>query len=58
MTDEDRAAYRRRRMAELLAEAEENVTRTRAAREQPATETGSWWDTALGVVLLLVFPSW
>ena len=55
MTDEDRAAYRRRRMAELLAEAEENVTRTRAAREQPPTETGSWWNTALGVVVLLVF---
>lgn len=63
MTDEDRAAYRKRRMAELLAEAEENVDRTRAAKNQPSTEAGpvdevkrgGSWNTALGVVILLAF---
>lgn len=63
MTDENRAAYRKRRMAELFAEAEKNVARTRAAKEQPATETGpvvevkrgGWWTNALGVVILLAF---
>jgi hypothetical protein len=61
MTDEDRAAYRKRRMAELLAEAEQNVARTRAAKEQPATDAGPvvevkrgrWWNNTLGVIVLL-----
>ena len=55
MTDEDRAAYRKRRMAELLAEAEQNVTRTRAAKDQPVAEPERrrWWTNVLGVAMLL-----
>ncbi|GIF25739.1 hypothetical protein BJ973_004014 [Actinoplanes tereljensis] len=61
MTDEDRAAYRKRRMAELLAEAEADVTRTRAAKQEPATEAGpvvevkrsKWLTNLVGIIILL-----
>ncbi|MEV4343535.1 DUF6346 domain-containing protein [Actinoplanes sp. NPDC049596] len=61
MTSEDRAAYRKRRMAELLAEAEADVTRTRADKQQPADEKGpivevrrsKWLTNLIGIVILL-----
>ncbi|MDT4991870.1 MAG: hypothetical protein QOH97_1762 [Actinoplanes sp.] len=61
MTYEDRPAYRKRRMAELLAETEENVNRTRTAKARPAAaadpvvevKRGGWWNDVLGVVILL-----
>jgi hypothetical protein len=61
MTGEDRAAYRKRRMAELLAEAEADVTRTRAAKQEPAAEAGpvveakrgKWLTNLFGIVILL-----
>ncbi|WP_250035640.1 DUF6346 domain-containing protein [Paractinoplanes maris] len=60
MTDDDnRRAERRRRMDELLGEAEENVARSRAARERPVVEErrGTVWGSALGVVILLALAT-
>jgi len=59
--DDQRKAERRRRMDELLAEAEANVTRTRAVRNQPAPAVderrGTAWGSALGVLILLVLAA-
>lgn len=56
--DSQRRAERRRRMDELLAEAEENVTRTRAERNKPAPvvdeSRGGFWGGTLLVLILLV----
>jgi hypothetical protein len=58
--DKQRAAERRRRMNELLAQAEADVARTRAAKEDPVTgpvvevRRGRWLNNVLGVVILLV----
>ncbi len=61
MTDENRAAYRKRRMAELLAEAEANRDRSRAEvealeQEDPVAEVrrGSWSGHVLLYAVLLV----
>ncbi|WIM96979.1 DUF6346 domain-containing protein [Actinoplanes oblitus] len=56
MTDENRAAYRKRRMAEILAEAEANRARSRAARKAAeAVEYGplAWLRTVLLALGLL-----
>jgi uncharacterized protein DUF6346 len=61
MTGDNRAAYRKRRMAELLAAAEEDVTRTREAKQKPAGENGpvvevrrgKWLTNLFGIVILL-----
>jgi uncharacterized protein DUF6346 len=59
--DDQRKAERRRRMDELLAEAEANVTRTRAEKNQPAPaiaeRRGTAWGSALGVLILLVLAA-
>src|ERR1700754_3409351 len=57
--DDGRAAERRRRMDELLAQAGADVDRTRAARTGPAEEKagGTWWGSALGVLILLVLAA-
>ncbi|WP_250000930.1 DUF6346 domain-containing protein [Actinoplanes sp. M2I2] len=54
--DEKRRAERRRRMDELLSQAEADVTRTRAAPDRPVVEQrrGTTWGSVLGVVILLV----
>lgn len=61
--DEHRATERRHRMDELLAQAEADVTRTRAAKNTPAaddagpgdeTRKGTFFGSALAVVILLV----
>jgi len=57
--DDERRAYRRRRMDELLAEAETDVARTRAERNKPApvvdqSRNGFWGGTLLVVILLAV----
>lgn len=56
--DEHRAAERRRRMDELLAQAEADVTRTRAARNTPDSgagkRRGTFFGSLLGVVILLL----
>ena len=55
--DDERRAYRRRRMDELLAEAEADVARTRAARNNPAPvvdqRRSSFWGGTLLVLILL-----
>ncbi|MEU4220756.1 DUF6346 domain-containing protein [Actinoplanes sp. NPDC026623] len=57
--DEQRAAERRRRMDELLAQAETDVSRTRAANDKPAARPvvearrGTFRRGLLGVLLLL-----
>ncbi|AGZ39947.1 DUF6346 domain-containing protein [Actinoplanes friuliensis] len=61
MTEENHAAYRKRRRAELLAEAEADVTRTRAAKQEPAVEVSpvvdarrnKWLTNLFGIVILL-----
>ncbi|MFI5492511.1 DUF6346 domain-containing protein [Actinoplanes sp. NPDC051859] len=59
--DDQRRAERRRRMDELLAEAEANVARTGAAKSQPAPAVderrGTAWGSALGVLILLVLAA-
>jgi hypothetical protein len=57
--DSQRRAERRRRMDELLAEAEENVTRTRAEKNKPApvvdeSRSSFWGGTLLVLILLAV----
>src|SRR5689334_9910698 len=56
MTDDDnRRAERRRRMDEILAEAETNVKRPRPLRDERVDESrGTVWGSALGVVILLL----
>ncbi|WP_127498963.1 DUF6346 domain-containing protein [Actinoplanes solisilvae] len=59
--DDQRKAERRRRMDELLADAETNVTRTRGEKDQPARAVderrGTAWGSALGVLILLVLAA-
>jgi hypothetical protein len=61
--DKQRAAERRRRMNELLAEAETNVARTRAAKSEPDDSpvvdqrSSTWWGTLLTVVVLLTLAA-
>ncbi|MCU7725294.1 DUF6346 domain-containing protein [Actinoplanes sp. KI2] len=63
MTDDDRRAARRRRMDELLAEAEADVTRTRAARNSPAEapvvdqRRGTALGSVAGVLVLLLLAA-
>lgn len=64
MSDDERRAERRRRMDELLAAAEADVARTRAAREKadnpgPVVERkrGTWWGSLLGVLILLALSA-
>jgi Family of unknown function (DUF6346) len=64
MTDNKRSAERRRRMAELLSQAEEDVARTRAARRAstevgPVAEVkrGGLLNKVLGVVILLALSA-
>ncbi|BCY05370.1 DUF6346 domain-containing protein [Actinoplanes sp. L3-i22] len=60
MTDENRAAYRKRRMAEMLAEAEAGVARSRAAKQRAAeigpvieSRRGGWFRNVLGLLIIL-----
>src|SRR5512142_3309281 len=55
-SDQGRAAERRRRMDELLAEAEADVQRARAAKTAPVADgarSATTWGTLLGIVVLL-----
>lgn len=61
MTNDDRRrAERRRRMDELLAQAEADVARTRAERNNPVASPivderrGTFWGSVLGVLILLL----
>ena len=60
MTDDKRRDERRRRMDELLAQAEADVARTRAEKDKAADvpvvdqRRGTVWGSALGVLVLLL----